>query len=136
MKASTDHRPNAEAAVIRRARSDDAPALAVLLAALGYPAEVALIERRIAACVASRETVVFVAESGNRIVGALSFHCIPLFHAEGSLGRITSLVVGPDDRRRGIGRLLVGAGEEFARAHGCARVEVTSGDHRPEAHAF
>ena len=110
--------------------------MAELLAALGYPSAVAHIERRIADCAASPGTIVFVAECVNRIVGVLSFHCIPLFHADGCLGRITSLIVAPDYRQRGLGRLLVGAAEEFARAHGCARIEVTSGDHRPEAHAF
>ena len=122
--------------VIRRARSDDAFAAAELLAALGYPSPVAHIERRIADCTTSNGTAVFVAESVQRIVGLISFHCIPLFHADGCLGRITSLVVAPDCRQRGIGRLLVAAAEEFAWAHGCIRVEVTSGDHRPDAHAF
>ncbi|CAA9336555.1 MAG: hypothetical protein AVDCRST_MAG40-2194, partial [uncultured Gemmatimonadaceae bacterium] len=36
----------------------------------------------------------------------------------------------------GVGRALVGAVEAFAWAAGCRRVEVTSGDHRPAAHAF
>jgi GNAT superfamily N-acetyltransferase len=136
MSASSDNQGEVVAAVIRRARSADAPAVAELMAALGYPSPVMSVERRIADCVASRDTAVFVAESGDWIVGVLSFHCIPLFHADGSLGRITSLVVAPDHRQRGVGRLLVAAAEDFARTHACARIEVTSGDHRPDAHAF
>lgn len=136
MRTSSDHPPNAASARIRSAQAGDAAAVAELLAALGYPSPVAHVERRIADCAGSAGTAVFVAESAQRVVGALSFHCIPLFHAEGFLGRITSLVVAPDSRERGIGRLLVAAAEEFAWAHGCTRVEVTSGDHRPEAHAF
>ena len=136
MRTKTDWQISAPGSIIRRARSDDAPAVAELLAALGYRSKVAHIERRIADCATSPDTIVFVAESMNRIVGTLSFHCIPLFHADGFLGRITSLVVAPDYRRRGIGRLLVAAAEDFARRHGCARVEVTSGDHRPDAHTF
>ena len=136
MRTSTDNQSEAAASVIRSARSDDAPAVAELLAALGYPSPVAHIDRRIADCAASSDTTIFVAESVNRIVGFVSFHCIPLFHADGSLGRITSLVVAPDYRQRGVGRLLVSAAEEFAWTHGCARVEVTSGDHRPDAHSF
>ena len=133
---NTDSQPEAAASMIRRARSNDASAVAELLAALGYPSEVAHIERRIANCATSPDTFVFVADSMTRIVGVLSFHCIPLFHADGSLGRITSLVVAPDYRQRGVGRLLVAAAENFAWRHGCARVEVTSGNHRPDAHTF
>jgi GNAT superfamily N-acetyltransferase len=136
VRKSTDNPAEAAVLVNRRARSEDAPAVAELLVALGYLSAVAQIERRIADSAASPDTAVFVAESMNRIVGVLSFHCIPLFHADGSLGRITSLVVAPDYRQRGVGRLLVGAAEAFARTHGCSRVEVTSGDHRPDAHAF
>ena len=136
MKAITDHPPEALPAVIRSAQPDDAPAVAELLATLGYPSPVASVAQRIIDCTASATTAVFVAASAQRIAGVASFHCIPLFHADGFLGRITSLVVAPTFRKRGIGRLLVAAAEEFAWAHGCARIEVTSGDHRPDAHAF
>jgi GNAT superfamily N-acetyltransferase len=136
VRTNTENQGDAAATTLRPARSDDARSIKELLANLGYPSDVAQIERRIVDCTASPDTIVFVADTLNRIVGLLSFHCIPLFHADGSLGRITSLVVAPDYRRRGIGRLLVAAGEEFARRHGCARIEVTSGDHRPDAHNF
>jgi GNAT superfamily N-acetyltransferase len=122
--------------LIRDAQRDDAPAVAELLTALGYPSPVAHVAQRIVDCAASGNTAVFVAESAQRIVGVASFHCIPLFHADGFLGRITSLVVSPGYRQRGIGRLLVAAAEKFAWARGCSRIEVTSGDHRPDAHAF
>jgi GNAT superfamily N-acetyltransferase len=107
-----------------------------LLLALGYPSPSAEITRRIADANASADTAVFVAESAKHVVGVVSIHCLPLFHANGFLGRITSLVVSPESRQRGVGRLLVTAAEEFARKHGCARVELTSGDRRPDAHTF
>jgi len=94
------------------------------------------VERRITNGLTAVDSPVFVAESALRVVGLLSFHCIPLFHADGSLGRITSMVVAPAWRGRGIGRLLVAVAEEFAWTRGCSRVEVTSGDHRSDAHAF
>lgn len=135
MKTSPDDLPRSSP-VIRNAQQGDAPAVAELLRALGYASSAAQVERRIVASTASADTVVLVAEWSQRVVAVLSFHCIPLFHADGSLGRITSLVVAPGCRQRGIGRLLVAAADEFCRAHGCLRFEVTSGDHRPDAHAF
>jgi predicted N-acetyltransferase YhbS len=122
--------------LVRQAQPSDASVISELLAALGYPSAPAQVQDRLADVSASPHTVIFVAESDSQVVGALSFHCIPLFHTDGFLGRITSLVVSPTFQRRGVGRMLVAAAEEFARAHGCARVEVTSGEHRPQAHFF
>ncbi len=38
-------------------------------------------------------SIVLVAAGGDRLFGMLSFHIIPLMHADGFLGRVTSLVV-------------------------------------------
>jgi GNAT superfamily N-acetyltransferase len=70
------------------------------------------------------------------VAGVLAFQIIPLFHIAGDLGRITALVVSSRFGRRGIGRQLVAAAERFGWERGCARIEITSGDHRPGAHAF
>ena len=121
---------------IRRAQRDDALAVAELMTMLGYPALAAQVEGRIAVCKNSTETTIFVAECEGRVVGVLSFHRIPQFHADGFLGRITSLIVAPEYRKMGLGRLLVSAAEEFAQVQGCSRIEVTSGDYRTDAHAF
>jgi GrpB-like predicted nucleotidyltransferase (UPF0157 family)/GNAT superfamily N-acetyltransferase len=121
--------------IIREARTEDASGLAQLLGELGYPATAEEVQQRIAAHLLPG-TRIFLAESVGRPVGLASFHCIPLIHEDGWLGRITSLVVAESQRGRGLGRRLVAAAEEFAWASGCQRVEVTSGDHRPEAHRF
>jgi GNAT superfamily N-acetyltransferase len=55
---------------------------------------------------------------------------------DGFLGRVTSLVVTERERGRGIGRRLLAAVEEYAWSNGCLRIEITSGDHRPETHRF
>lgn len=52
------------------------------------------------------------------------------------LGRITSLAVRVEARGKGIGKVLVAAAEEWAWGAGAQRMEVTSGEHRPGAHAF
>ena len=122
--------------LVRQAQPSDASVISGLLADLGYPSAPAQVQSRLAEASASPHTAIFVAESNSQVVGALSFHRIPLFHTDGFLGRITSLVVSSTFQRRGVGRLLVAAAEELARAQGCVRLEVTSGEHRPEAHAF
>jgi GNAT superfamily N-acetyltransferase len=120
---------------IREARADDAPGVARLLGELGYPATPEQVQQRLAAHLLPG-TRIFLAESDGRLVGLASFHCFPLIHEDSWLGRITSLVVAESQRGRGVGRRLVAATEEFAWASGCLRVEVTSGDHRPDAHRF
>jgi len=133
---TTEDRFSAAAPFIRRVRSADASAVAELMATLGYPSLIEQTRRRITAYLDSADTAAFVAEVEGKIAGVISFHCVPMFHAEGFLGRITSMVVATDCRQKGIGRLLVDAAEKFGRERGCTRFEVTSGDHRADAHAF
>ena len=123
-------------AVIRNARVEDAAALKKLLLGLGYASSLGQVRRRIAETASASDTAIFVAEGERAVLGIVSIHCLPLLHTEGKLGRITSLVVAPGFRQRGVGKALVAAVEKFARQRGCARLEVTSGDQRSEAHAF
>jgi GNAT superfamily N-acetyltransferase len=50
--------------------------------------------------------------------------------------RITALVVTSDAQGRGLGRQLLREAERRARAGGAARLELTSGSQRTDAHAF
>jgi len=45
-------------------------------------------------------------------------------------------VVDSQFKGRGIGKRLVAEAEEFAWENGCARIEITSDEHRVDAHAF
>ena len=47
-----------------------------------------------------------------------------------------SEAVRADAQRRGIGKALMAAAEEFARTHDCERLEVVTSDRRLGAHAF
>lgn len=121
---------------IRQADATDASAISELLAALGYPASIFEVSERITKCTATPDSNVFVAEADDLVVGVASFHRIPLLHADGFVGRITSLFVASSHRKRGVGRALIATVEEYGWRLGCIRMEVTSGDHRPEAHTF
>lgn len=122
--------------VIREATAADAPGLAPVLASLGYPASEDFLRSKLHVLIGGPDDRVFVADIDGHLAGVLSFHRIPLFHAPGYAGRITVLAVLPSAQRSGVGRALVGAAEEFGWTHDCARIEVTSGDQRAEAHAF
>ena len=123
---------------VRPAAPPDAAQIAACLAELGYGTPAALVRQKLAQLAASDADAVFVAheEAGDAIVGVVSVHVIPLFHAPGSLARITALAVRRSAQGLGVGRALVAAAEAFAWGRDCRRVEVTSGDQRPGAHAF
>jgi N-acetylglutamate synthase-like GNAT family acetyltransferase len=117
---------------IRAATDSDAPGIAELLGELGYSIETNFVRDRLALLATRPDDFVLVAERQGAVAGLVSGHVFPLFHAEAWVGRITALVVPADQRRKGIGRLLLSAAEEFARGRRANRLEVTiSGSHDP-----
>jgi GNAT superfamily N-acetyltransferase len=124
--------------LVRRATPADASEIAACLAALGYGTPAPLVADRLAAFAASAVDAVFVAESAPdaRLRGVVSAHALSLFHAPGRLVRLTALAVRDGAQGAGVGRALVVAAEAWAWSVDARRVEVTSGDHRPGAHAF
>ena len=112
-------------------------ALGRALAALGYGTSTTLVAEKLSALMGGSSDTVLVAEDPTTgIVGVVSVHLVPLFHAAGNLARLTALAVLPGHQRKGVGRALVSAAEAFAWQRDCRRVEVTSGDHREDAHTF
>ena len=124
--------------IARHAELADAAEIAVCLSTLGYGTTYALVTERLVSFVNSSSDAVFVASGVDcaPLLGVVSVHLLPLFHAAGMLGRITSLAVNPAARGKGVGKALVLAAEQWAWSKGAQRMEVTSGDHRPAAHAF
>jgi GNAT superfamily N-acetyltransferase len=122
--------------LIRSASSDDSEQLAALVEQLGYRADERFIRDQLTELASRPGTTVFVADDNGAIIGLLCFSIIPLLHVSGGLGRISALVVDSECQGNGVGRRLVAEAEEFAWNTGCARIEITSGDHRPDAHAF
>lgn len=77
-----------------------------------------------------------MAEDQGHPVGVLSVHIAPLLFYPEPMARITTLVVDPGNRRRGIGRSLVEAAICLAQEYGCDTIELTTGLTRREAHEF
>src|SRR5262245_15617920 len=115
---------------------DDAGAVRLLLAELGYTLSEEGVKENIRRLANGTTDRTWIAEEAGQILGIVSVHLTPLFHAPGLAGRITSLVVHGPARGRGIGRALVEQAEAFCWREGCDRLELTTGDHRHDAHRF
>ncbi|TZG41133.1 GNAT family N-acetyltransferase [Halomonas eurihalina] len=121
---------------LRAPIAEDAPDLVLLFAELGYVVREQTVRDNIRSLSNGSADRAWVAEAPNGLLGLVSVHLTPLFHAPGHLGRITSLVVYSHARGRGIGSLLVRQAQDYCRKSGCERIELTSGDHREKAHRF
>lgn len=121
---------------IRRTSYKDIDPVLTLMHELGYFPEKSTIIENITKYARSPEYEVFVAEAKDKLVGCISLHVMQLFHIKGNVGRITSIAVSREYRRNGIGKALVEAADEYFRSMGCVKAEVTSADHRKDAHMF
>jgi GNAT superfamily N-acetyltransferase len=120
---------------IRPAEHADAGQIAICLQSLGYGASADLVEAKLVGF-GEKTDAVFVACEGECIVGVVSIHITPLFHAPGHLARVTALSIRDGHQRRGVGTSLMVAAEQWSWESGAVRVDLTSGNHRPEAHRF
>ena len=123
---------------IRPAAEADAAALVPLLATLGYPAPAGAVTARLRRLAAYRGPVVaLVAAAGDgSLAGLLTAHAFATLHADEPAALLTTLVVAPEARGRGVGRALVRAAEAWAVAQGVVKVSVTSAERRADAHRF
>ncbi len=118
--------------LLRAATRDDAPAIAALFTAEGYPAGPSDIVERLDNWEDGRSAVL-VATARGEVVGFVAVHVMPRFEHGDWIARVLALVVDEGVRERGVGHELMMAAEEHARRQGCAFIEVTAGRHRPGA---
>jgi GNAT superfamily N-acetyltransferase len=128
--------PKSPPTLIRPATPEDSGALAQLLVALAYPTEAMRIAPRLAALAQERSTTVQVAEVDGVVVGLVTVHAFFAIHTDVPTAYLTALVVKEPFRRRGIGRVLATAAEEWARTQGAVRLSLLSGESRGDAHRF
>jgi GNAT superfamily N-acetyltransferase len=121
---------------IRRAKSADAPRLAVLAGQLGYPATEAQIRKRLREIKPPFQNAIFVADSAkDGVVGWLHVSKEPLLESE-VRAEVNGLVVAEGQRSLGAGAKLLAAAEDWARKHGCKSMSVRSNVIRERAHKF
>lgn len=122
--------------MIRTARPDDSAALAGLITQLGYTIAAAALPAQLRLVEAQGDEVLVAEADDGRVVGFAAMHLMRVFHQERPSAYITALATDASARRTGVGRALLQAAEEWARARGCYRLSLTSAEHRSDAHAF
>lgn len=110
---------------IRAATSADAPGLAELFASVGPSVAPRLLAERLDV-VLKQPGVVLIASEWGPPSGAIAVHWRRTLNADGPVARVDHLLVAPDARRRGIGRLLLKAAAQSARSARCATLELST----------
>ncbi|KUM03108.1 GNAT family N-acetyltransferase [Chromobacterium subtsugae] len=121
--------------LIRTMRETDIAAVAKLCGDLDYPSSAEEVGRRYAAVRAFPDNEIWVAEKDGQLAGWAHGHGGHLLEAE-SYVEIGGIVVAPEHRGLGIGRLLLAACEAWAQERGYPRIRLRSGQQRLDAHAF
>ena len=91
---------------------------------------------RIRAITANDRQALVVARCDGVVCGLLALDFMYYLPLGTTTCRITALVVRNDAQGRGLGRRLLKEAERRARFGGAARLEITSGSQRSDAHAF
>jgi len=121
---------------IRVAQYGDAPVLVDLLAQLGYPQTLVVVEQMLQRSAADRTQIVFVAEYEQQVVGFAALVKLYYFHRHEDMARLSSLVVNEAHRSHRIGEQLLQAAEQWARQQQCKVLELASNVKRVDAHRF
>jgi GNAT superfamily N-acetyltransferase len=119
---------------IRRARTEDAGALAEILRSIGWfdhlqgeAPEVsrARISRHLSMCLASDCHSIYVAQASEEtVMGYIAVHWLPYLFLRGPEGYIAELFVCQAMRNQGIGTALLETVLQEARRRGCARLAL------------
>lgn len=120
---------------VRDAKPSDADRLVELIKTLGHAISEKDIRKNLGKLKKLGE-LPLVAVDDKKVIGMCGVHRMTAIHRSAPVGRITILVVDDEAQKRGIGRMLIDAAEQWCRDKGCALIEVTSNDRLSRAHAF
>ncbi len=122
---------------IRRATSDDAPAIASLYQELFPDPSIRVLPDHIRTLAESSHTFLLIAEVDGVICGtALLNLCQDVMYGTQPFGGIENIVVTGTLRGHGIGRALLVEIECLATIHDCSKLMLFSNATRESAHAF
>ena len=120
---------------IRAATSAEAPGLSELLSAAGHEIAPRILAERLDAMRQEPGAALIAVEWGPPS-GLVVMHWFRTLDAAHRTAQITTLLVGPNDRRRGIGRLLIKSAAQAARVAGCDSLELSAAVGEPALHQF
>lgn len=121
---------------LRSASLFDADDVAALLTELGYPCDTEDAAQRIHTIMDNDRQALVVARVDGVVAGLVALDFMYYLPLDTVTCRINALVVTSSARGHGLGRQLLREAERRARAGGAARLELTSGSQRTDAHAF
>ncbi len=127
-----------QATIIRKVVSSDELELIKLIEQLGYSITLSELQANIELCLRDKHYSIFVAEFQDKICGFIGVVIARWLHRSGSWAKVLALVVDEQQRGTKIGTRLLNFAENYARAQGCDKIELTSGLHRRQtgAHKF
>jgi GNAT superfamily N-acetyltransferase len=120
---------------IRAATVGDAAGIADLLRACGHPVAADALAERIEALRHGPGAILVAVEWGPPS-GLVVLHWYPSLAANLPTAQVTTLLVTPDARRRGIGRLLLKAASQAARSAGCGDLQLITAPGQTDLQAF
>jgi len=120
---------------IRAATSADAPGLSELFAVAGHVIAARALADRLDA-IRQQPGATLIAAAWGPPSGLIVSHWYRSLHVDQPIAQVTTLLVGPDERRRGIGRLLLKSAAQAARVAGCDALEILAVAHQPYLREF
>ena len=120
---------------LRPGKLSDAPAIAKLATQLGYPSTSEEVERRLTPVLDDSGHLVAVAETTGGIAGWIHAYVCYVLESDAYV-ELGGFVVDESRRGQGVGGMLLGEVEEWARRKGCGSVRVRSNIVRLGAHKF
>ena len=119
----------------RTATAADAPGLAELFEVSGAPTAAARLVPRLDA-LRGVPGACLLASAWGPPSGLVLVHWRPTLADDWPAAHVDHLLVHPDERRRGVGRMLLKAASQAARAAGCGVIEIAVSSGDPSLGAF
>lgn len=123
------------AITIRQANNHDAFALVPLISILGYDVTEIELSKRLHSILSNQQNCILVATEENKVVGFIHVFIKELLEKP-LAGENGALAVAEGMQGKGIGKMLLLAGEAWAKEQGCKRLVVKSNVMRQGTHAF